>query len=89
MKSESTLPLPPVTNSKHKPPTSTESYILVPGLCKWVTSSLPPPLLLSSPAGRRNEVVLSAVEECYFGPQVLQGLYWPRVSVDHGGPGHH
>lgn len=43
----------------------------------------------SSPAGRRNEVVLSAVEECYFGQQVLQGLYWPWVSVDHCGLGHH
>lgn len=68
---------------------NTKSYILVPGPCKWVTSSLPPPLLLSSPAGRRNEVVLSAVEECYFGQQVLQGLYWPWVSMDHSGLGHH
>lgn len=66
-----------------------KSYILVPGLCKWVTSSTPLPLLLSSPAGRRNEVVLSSVEECYFGQQVLEGLYWPWVSVDHSGLGHH
>lgn len=75
--------LPAASNNnrtaKHNP--LTKSYILVPGLCKWVTSSFF--LLLSSPAGRRNEVVLSAVEECYFGQQVLQGLYWPWVSVDH------
>lgn len=68
---------------------NTKSYILVLGLCKWVSSSLLSPLLLSSPAGRRNEVVLSVVEECYFGQQVLQGLYWPWVSVDHSGLGHH
>lgn len=77
------------THTNHSPLMNTKSYILVPGLCKWVTSSIPLPLLLSSPAGRRNEVVLSAVEECYFGQQVLQGLYWPWVSVDHCGLGHH
>lgn len=78
---------PPASNSNCTTH-NTKSYILVPSLCKWVTSSLPPSLL-SSLAGRRNEVVLSAVEECYFGRQVLQGLYWPRVSVDHSGLGHH
>lgn len=76
-------------HTNHSPLMNTKSYNLVPGLCKWVTSSIPLPLLLSSPAGRRNEVVLSAVEECYFGQQVLQGLYWPWVSVDHCGLGHH
>lgn len=68
---------------------NTKSYILVPGLCKWVTSSLPPLLLLSSPAGRRNKVVLFMVDKCYFGQQVLQGLYWPWVSVDHSVLGCH
>lgn len=45
---------------------NTKSYILVPALCKWVTSPLPPLLLLSSPAGRRNEVVLHDGGEMLF-----------------------
>lgn len=68
---------------------NTKSYILLPDLFKWVTSLLPPLLLLSSLAGRRNEVVLFMVEKCYFGQQVLQGLYWLGVSVDHNGLGCH
>lgn len=51
-----------------------------------VNGSPPPSPALSA---RRNEVVLSVVEECYFGQQVLQGLYWPLVSVDHSGLGRH
>ena len=76
---------PPATNSNHTTRNTAPWWTWSPTfwcpLCKWVTSS--------SLAGKRNEVVLSAVEECYFGQQVLQGLYWPRVSVDLSGLGHH
>lgn len=77
-----------------QPQMSAKSYILPPGPSKWVAASYFFSfffffLLLSSPTAIRNEVVLSAVEECYFGQQVLQGLYWPWFSVDHSGVGHH
>lgn len=66
---------------KSQSPNETKSYILVPGLCKWVTSSIPLPLRLaeetrsSSPRWRN---VISGSRSCraYIGP----GSLWTTVD---------